>query len=555
MKKFLLPVLLAFATITLTAPLAEAQTACPATPTPISVSGNITGTVNWTSNNIYLLDGPVNVVDGAVLNIEPGTIIKGATTMPGSGTTVAPAGRLVVERGGQIFARGTAQRPIVFTSNEPAGSRNRGNWGGVVILGRAPVAGGTPTIEGGINRQYGGNIPTDNSGVLRYVRIEFSGIALLPDNEINGLTMVGVGSGTEIDYVQVTSNGDDSFEWFGGTVNAKHLVSVNCTDDDFDTDFGFSGSIQYGLIVRNPNAWDAAGTSNAFESTTGSATPLTTATFSNITALLPGTPPANNRFNGALLLRSNTSISVFNSVFAGWPIGLILEGSGTQGSATSGGLVIKNTVLANANNFQALGTGTTTYDVAGYFNDPSRSNQVLSGISALNLNADNLNFTNPIAPNYTLPANSPLVSGAAFTDPKLSGGFFDNVAYRGAFGPAGTANWATGWTNFNPNITCYNVAGQTLSSKKADEQVQSLSVAPNPTEGAAKLTFELKRASVVTVRVLDITGRTVAVVRDGQKLSTGVQNVELPASLQAGLYVASVTTGETTQAVRFVVTK
>ena len=137
----------------------------------------------------------------------------------------------------------------------------------------------------------------------------------------------------------------------------------------------------------------------------------------------------------------------------------------------------------------------------------------------------------------------------------MAGSFFDNVSYVGAFGPAGIPNWAQGWTNFNPQITCYNVAGQTLSNKKADEQVKGLSVAPNPTEGNAKLTFELKSAGAVTVRVLDITGRTVAIVRNGQKLGTGVQTIELPASLQAGMYMASVTTGETTQAVRFVVAK
>jgi hypothetical protein len=519
--------------------------------------GNLTGTVNWTRNNIYVLNGSVNVVDGAVLNIEDGTIIKGATAVPGTGTTVAPAGRLVVERGGRIFARGTAARPIVFTSNEPAGSRNRGNWGGVVILGRAPVAGGTPTIEGGVNRQYGGTDAADNSGVLRYVRIEFSGIALLPDNEINGLTLGGVGSGTEIDYVQVTGNGDDSFEWFGGTVNAKHLVSVNATDDDFDTDLGFSGKVQFGLIVRNPNSWDAAGTSNAFESTTGNQALLTTAVFSNVTALLPGTPPAANRFNAALLLRNNSSISVFNSVFAGWPIGLALEGAGTQGSATNGGLVIKNTVLANTTNFQALGTGTTTYDVAGYFNAAGKENRVLANITALNLNADNLNFQNNNTPNYTLPASSPLVTGGAYTDAKLADAFFDKTGtYVGAFGPAGVPNWAAGWTNFNPQTTCYNNAGQTLSNREVvNAPLQSLTVSPNPTEGAATLGFDVKRSTTATVRVVDMLGREVATVLNAGKLSAGPQRLSLPSTLAPGMYVATVATSEALQSVRFVVSK
>ncbi len=559
MKKLLLPVLLAVAAVALHAPAAQAQTCATSTSAVVNVpDGNLTGTVNWTRNNIYVLNGSVNVVDGAVLNIEDGTIIKGATAVPGTGTTVAPAGRLVVERGGQIFARGTAARPIVFTSNEPVGGRNRGNWGGVVILGRAPVAGGTPTIEGGVGRQYGGTDAADNSGVLRYVRIEFSGIALLPDNEINGLTMGGVGSGTEIDYVQVYGNGDDSFEWFGGTVNAKHLISVNATDDDFDTDLGYSGKVQYGLIVRNPNSWDAAGTSNAFESTTGNATPTTTAVFSNITALLPGPLPAANRFNSALLLRNNTSISVFNSVFAGWPIGLTLEGAGTQGFATSGGLVIKNTVLANTTNFQALGAGTTTYDVAGFFNAAGKENRVLANVAALNLNADNLSFQNSSIPDYTLPAGSPLVTGGAYTDAKLADAFFDKTGtYVGAFGPAGIPNWAAGWSNFNPQNTCYNIAGQTLSNREvANAPLQALTVSPNPTNGtAATLGFDVKRATTATVRIVDMMGREVATVLNAGKLTAGPQRLTLPANLAPGVYLATVTTGAAVQSVRFMVTQ
>lgn len=554
MKKFLLPVLLAFASVALQVPTAQAQSTCPTSSPVVSVTGNITGTETWTRGNIYLLNGSVNVVDGGILNIEDGTIIKGATAVPGSGMMVAPAGRLVIERGGKIFARGTAARPIVFTSNEPEGNRNRGNWGGVVILGKAPVAGGTPTIEGGVNRQYGGTDPADNSGVFRYVRIEFSGIALLPDSEINGLTMGGVGSGTEIDYVQVTNNGDDSFEWFGGTVNAKHLVSVGATDDDFDTDFGFSGKVQYGLIIRNPDEWDAAGASSAFESTTGSATPLTTATFSNVTALLPGPLPTGHKFNSGLLLRSNSSISVFNSVFAGWPVGLTLEGAGTQGSATNGGLVIKNTVLANASNFLAL---SGTYDVAAYFNDATRANQVLSGIAALNLNADNVNFVSNTAPNYTLPAASPLVSGGAFTDAKLADPFFDKTGvYRGAFGPAGTPNWAAGWTNFNPQITCYNRPGFTLASRTAaNKALEALAVTPNPTADAAVLNFNVKTATTATVRVVDALGREVATLLTNGKLAAGPHALALPTSLNAGVYLALVTTAEATQSVRFVVAK
>ena len=552
MKKLILPLFLAVASVASFAPLAQAQTPCPAAPAPITVSGSITSNTTWTSDNIYLLNGFVYVDNNATLTIQPGTIIKGDK---------ASLASLIVRQGGKLIAEGTAAQPIVFTSNQPVGSRNRGDWGGIVICGRAPInQPGTPNVEGVTNAVFGGTDANDNSGILRYVRIEYPGILISQNNEINGLTMAGVGAGTTIDYVQVYGSGDDSFEWFGGTVNAKHLVAVGATDDDFDTDFGYSGKVQYAVTIRDGAQADVSG-STALESDNdangSSLTPLTSPVFSNVSAFLQN-PSASANFTRAIHLRRNTQLSLFNSVLTGWPIGLTLEGAGVQGSAGSGAIAMKNNVLAGiTSNFQAAGTGTTTYDVAGFWNTAANSNNTYTATSALNLNSDNFNAVNANGtpngtPSFVLPSNSPLVSGAAFADPKLAGGFFENVAFRGAFG---TTNWAAGWTNFSPNTTCYNRPGLTLSNKKADEQVQGLSVAPNPTEGASKLVFELKRASAVTVRVLDVTGRTVAVVRDGQKLSTGVQNVELPASLQAGLYVASVTTGESTQAVRFVVTK
>ncbi|MGH7601813.1 MAG: T9SS C-terminal target domain-containing protein, partial [bacterium] len=206
----------------------------------IVVSGNITTNTTWTSNNTYLLNGFVYVKAGATLTIEPGTVIYGDK---------ASKGALIIEQGAKIIADGTAAQPIVFTSALPAGQRSYGDWGGLILCGRAPinVPGGTATIEGGVGSIYGGTDPADNSGTLRYVRLEFPGIAFQPNSEINGLTLGGVGSGTIIDYVQVSYSGDDGFEFFGGTVNAKHLISLRTLDDDFDTDFGYSGKVQYAV--------------------------------------------------------------------------------------------------------------------------------------------------------------------------------------------------------------------------------------------------------------------------------------------------------------------
>ncbi|MFN9325963.1 MAG: hypothetical protein ACK6A5_11335, partial [Flavobacteriales bacterium] len=184
----------------------------------IEVTANITTNTTWTSNNKYLLKGFIYIEDGATLTIQAGTIIKG--DKPTKGT-------LIVKRGGKLIADGTASQPIVFTSNQAAGNRDYGDWGGIIICGRAPHnQPSDPTIEGGVDAQYGGTDPDDNSGILRYVRIEFSGIPFQPNQEINGLTMGAVGRGTILDHIQVSYCGDDSNEWFGGTVNAKHLIAL-----------------------------------------------------------------------------------------------------------------------------------------------------------------------------------------------------------------------------------------------------------------------------------------------------------------------------------------
>lgn len=555
MKKILLSVFVAIATVATTAPQALAQTACPSTPTPITLSGNL-ATQTLSRNNIYLLQGFVYVPNGTTLTIEPGTIIKGDKASKGS---------LIVQRGGRIIADGTPTQPIVFTSNQPAGSRARGDWGGLIICGAAPQnLPGDPTIEGGPVANFGGNQPADNSGILRYVRIEFPGIEFLPNNEINGLTLGGVGNGTIIDYVQVSYSGDDSFEWFGGTVNAKHLIAFRGTDDDFDTDNGFSGKVQYGVALRDPQVADVAtgGASNGLESdndATGTTNgPQTSAVFSNMSVFLPGPlTAADPAFQRGVHIRRNSAISLFNSVVTGFRRGVLVDGAATEGNLNGGASVFKNNAFADINsgsttNYYAANTG-STFDVNAYFNDAARANQTFTSVGALGFSATNFNINTNVAPDFNLPAASVLNTGAAYADAKLADAFFEKTGtFRGAFG---STNWAAGWTNFNPQITCYNLPGSTLSNRKANDLLQSLAVAPNPTAGAATLSFELKKGAAVSVRVLDLTGRQVAVVTNATKLAAGAQAIQLPATLAAGVYAATVTTDETTQAVRFVVTK
>jgi hypothetical protein len=179
-----------------------------------TLSGHITTNTTLNSTTLYVLQGFVYVDSTVTLTIDPGTVIIGEKISKGT---------LIVQRGAYIEAQGTPTKPIIFTSQEAPGARAAGDWGGVIILGKATInpPGGVAIIEGGVGSEYGGAVDTDSSGVFSYVRIEFPGIAFLPNNEINGLTMGGVGNRTVIDHVQVSNSGDDSFEWFGGTVNCR----------------------------------------------------------------------------------------------------------------------------------------------------------------------------------------------------------------------------------------------------------------------------------------------------------------------------------------------
>jgi len=358
-------------------------------------AGNITTNTTWSKTNVYLLNGWVYVKSGATLTIEAGTIIRGDKTNKAA---------IIVEKGAKIIANGTETEPIVFTSNQPAGSRTYGDWGGIIICGQAPIntLTGSATIEGGVGSTYGGTIANDNSGSLKYVRIEFPGIAFVTNSEINGLTMGGVGSETVIDNIQVSYSGDDSFEWFGGTVNCKHLIALRGWDDDFDTDFGYSGMVQFGVSLRDPNVADVS-KSNSFESDndgSGSAnTPLTSPVFCNISSFGPkatSTTSINSLYQSAMHIRRNSKLKIFNSVFAGWPSGLQIDGNATQAGAINGDLKVKNCVLSGmANNFIVPANQTwSATDETNWFNTAAFNNTTYTDNESLAL-SDPFNLTAP----------------------------------------------------------------------------------------------------------------------------------------------------------------
>ena len=302
-------------------------------------------TSNTSISGVVKLSGWVYVQNGATLTIEKGTIIRGESSAA-----------LVVERGGKLIAEGTSDKPIVFTSIKPKGSRAASDWAGVIICGKATNnKSNNALIEGGVGAYFGAGdqaVENDNSGTLKYVRIEFPGYDIDgAGNEINGLTMGSVGSGTTIDYVQVSFSGDDAFEWFGGSVNCKHLIALATEDDDFDTDNGFVGMIQFALSVRDPKVCDTDG-ARGFESDNDANSsynkPYTAATFSNVTLLGPQTDEsANKKHDVAMLLRRNTRLQIYNLFSTGYVKGgVVIDGDVTQKAVNDDSLKIKNSIFA-----------------------------------------------------------------------------------------------------------------------------------------------------------------------------------------------------------------
>ncbi|KAA0990944.1 T9SS C-terminal target domain-containing protein [Dyadobacter aurulentus] len=404
----------------------------------VTVKGSIATNTTWTADKQYLITGFVYVEDGATLTIQPGTIIKGDKDSKGA---------LFIKRGAKIMAVGTATQPIVFTSNEAAGSRKAGDWGGLVILGKAPVNKTPAVVEGEDKTEFGGTEVADNSGELKYVRIEFAGIAYQSNQEINSLTMGGVGSGTKIEYVQCSFGGDDSFEWFGGTVNAKHLIAYRGLDDDFDTDNGFSGLVQYGLVLRDPGVADQAGDSNAFESDNDSdgttATPQTAGKFANITVAMADGEP-NGKFASGARIRRNSAISIYNSVFTGaWPrSGVRIHDASTLTNYTSGLLKLEGVHVALSG---TQSNGAVEGPTAAQFTAGAKNS--VAAVASLLLPAG---FNSITAKPALLPqAGSPLLTGGA----TLPAGF-DATAYAGAFS---TTDWTEGWANFDPQNTDYSL--------------------------------------------------------------------------------------------------
>ncbi len=503
-----------------------------------TLTGNVSGTTTLLNTKRYLLLGTVFVKSGGTLNIPAGTQIFGDKNSKAS---------LVVERGGTINANGSEGAPIIFTSAQPVGSKSAGDWGGIIILGRARIntASGSDTaaIEGiSPSVYYGGNNDADNSGTFRFVRIEYSGIALSPNNEINGLTMGGVGSATTIEYVMVAYNGDDSFEWFGGTVNCKYLISYFPVDDEFDTDFGYRGKLQFLLGVRKPSVADVSG-STCFESDNNNGpnynTPRTEPMFSNVTSIGPkqyDTSVVNPNYTRAGHLRRNSKISVVNSVVMGWGTGMYYDGSGTTCSMQNDSSRVKANVLAGLYTLAASTGAGCSFDALAY---TTANNSPFTTTAAALLTNPYGGVTNGnYSPSYFTPgAGSPALTGANFSLPGLNDPFFTTTTYRGAFAQNGT--WANNWTNFRPDTVNYSLVpiGIQPISNVVPSGYSLKQNYPNPFNPSTSISFGISQSGNAKLTVFDILGREVAVLVN-ENLTAGEYKINFNASsLPSGVYM------------------
>lgn len=495
----------------------------------MTVSSNITTNTTWSTGQTVLLQGPIYVKNNSVLTIQAGVVVLGDKGTPGSA--------LIITKGSQIQAVGTAVNPIVFTSNQPVGASNRsvGDWGGIMLCGSAPinVPGGIANIEGlpvSADSEYGSASPNvnDNSGTLKYVRIEFGGYVYATNKEINGLTMGGVGKNTTIDHIQCSFINDDGFEWFGGNVGCKYLVSFRNLDDDFDTDFGFSGMVQFGLIVRDPALADvpAVSTSEGFESdndASGSTnTPLTSGIFSNITAIGPYRGSSSTilaaGYERALRIRRNSNLKVFNSLFMDFKKGLHVDGTACDANAGSGALKFKYNVIATTSGVTpktiVTNTANTVVNPTWFATQPNDSLITSAGL-----------LSNPYGTNYLNPdyrpvcTNTLLTGGANFSDPAF-------------------------------------VAGGILGVNELDNTPKLIGLYPNPSTGETNLVINATSAFNVSTEIYSVTGQLMAKPYVNYAVETGMNVLPINANeLASGIYFITVRYATKTETIKLVVNK
>jgi hypothetical protein len=506
---------------------------------------DIVGEVVWTAGNTYVLNGFVFVEDGETLTIEAGTVVKGK---PGQGEA---SSALIVARGGKIFANGTATQPIIFTAeaddvNDPNDLplNARGLWGGVILLGRATinVSGGEENIEGipvtETRGLYGGNDDDDNSGVFRYVSLRYGGTNIGANNEINGLTMGAVGRGTTIEFVEVFNNADDGYEWFGGTVNTRYLVSAFNDDDGFDYDEGFRGKGQFWFLIQASEVGGSGGEHDG-GTTPEDGQPYAIPVIYNATYIGSGAASSNSRSDFALNIRDNAGGKYYSSIFTdffgrGVQIdSLPATGENSQKRLQAGDIALQNNI------FFGFGSGQLSAQLftRNYLNDAANSNRfgdpLLRGISR----------TNDGGLDPRPQAGSPALTGAA-TPP--NDGFFTQTDYLGAFG---NNNWAADWTflsevGFLDTRLITRVEENPIVGSVPTDYALSQNY-PNPFNPTTNIVYSVNKNGYVKLTVYNLLGQKVATLVDGERAVGNYSLTWIASNLSSGIYLYQLEAGST----------
>ncbi|MCB0760561.1 MAG: T9SS type A sorting domain-containing protein [Flavobacteriales bacterium] len=532
----------------------------------ITDDGSGTGTTTWTSDNVYILDGFVFINDGQVLTIEAGTVIKGA---PGTG---ADASALIVARGGKIMAEGTESDPIIFTfqADPLDGSTpysTKGQWGGLIILGSAQLnsSPGESQIEGIPETEprglYGGNDDADDSGVVTYVSIRHGGTDIGAGNEINGLTLGGVGNGTVIEHIEIISNADDGIEFFGGTAEVKWACVAFVGDDSFDYDEGWRGKGQFWFTVQDTPESGEGDRGGEHDGGTDpeDGTPYAHPVISNVTSMGKGISEGKR----ALTFRDNAGGEYHNSIFFNWGKGIDVEnlasGEDSYERLLSGELAFMHNCFYDTKvaGDGASATDLFTISMGSGWATPQDSTDALTASSTAfaALFATNSNEVANPGLSYDVVAGSggansglgivPLydVSGAVVP----SGDFYSSVTYKGAFDPAEPCDpWIKGWTMIDEYgfVGCYSVGVEEVAT------VNTFNVYPNPASEVVYLQSTMNLTNAVA-KVYGINGALVNVVRLGNVAVGQVAEINAE-GLKPGMYTLVVIADENSSTSRFI---